>query len=120
MCRVGYRQLCPVSLVPAFPDIIPRQLQRLRRKHSGNVQQIIDLLMYRLIYFLVAVTDAHGEDAAEEIQVLVAVGVPNELVLCAGQHQRIFVVVEYCGEQILLVGKNDFVFGHKIHAWTSG
>ena len=43
---------------------------------------------------VVAVADADGHDAAEEIQILVAVGVPDILVLGARDDQRLLVEME--------------------------
>ena len=72
----------------------------------------IHLLVYRPVHLLIAVTDAHRQDAAEEIQILVAVGIPNVLVFRSGQHKRLAEVVENRREQAFLVGQNDFLLGH--------
>jgi hypothetical protein len=82
------------------------------RKYSGYVLELVHLRVNRLVHLFVAVTDAHGQDAAEEVQVLVAVGIPDELVFGSGQHQRLAEVVENSREQTLLVGQNDFFLGH--------
>jgi hypothetical protein len=45
-----------------------------------------------------------GDDAAEEIQVLVIVGVIDELVFGALHHQRRIEVVEYRRKQVFPIG----------------
>ena len=63
------------------------------------------------VHLVVAVADADGDDAAEEIEVLVAVGVPDVLILGARDDQRFLEVMEDGGEEEFLVGEDDFFFG---------
>jgi hypothetical protein len=57
---------------------------------------------------------AYGDDAAEEIEVLVAVGIPHVLILGARDYERFFVEVEDAREEEFLVRENDFVFSHEL------
>ena len=70
--------------------------------------QRVDLLFHLLVDRIIAVADADRHDATEEIQILVAVGVPDELVLGFGHHQRFRKVVENAREDVFLVRENDF------------
>jgi len=87
---------------------------RLGWEHGRDVLEFVDLRVNRLVHFLVAMTDAHGKNSAEEVQILVAVGVPHILVLGACQHQRLLKVVEDGWEQALLTRQDDFVFSHVV------
>ena len=78
--------------------------------------QLIHLRVHRRVHPVVAVADADRQNAAEEIQVLVAVGVPDELILGAREHQRFAIVVEHRRKQAFLIRQNDFVFGHAVRA----
>ena len=78
----------------------------------GDVLQSVDLLVNPGIHFLVAMSDANGENAAEKVQILVAVSVVNILVFGARNHQRFLVVVEDGGEQKFLVCEKDLFFCH--------
>ena len=62
------------------------------------------------VHLLVAVADADGDDAAEEVEVLVAVGVPDILILGAGDDQGLLEEMEDGGEEEFLVGKDHFLF----------
>src|ERR1041384_426140 len=62
---------------------------------------------------VVAVPHAHRDDPAEEVQILVAVRVPDILVLGPHYYQRFLVEVENAGKQEFLVGENDFFFRHE-------
>ncbi len=68
--------------------------------------------MHLRVHLIVAVADAHRDDAAEEIQILIAIGVPDVLVFGPRHYQRLFVVMKNRGEQEFFVGEYDFVFGH--------
>ena len=94
-------------------DLLRQRRLRLVGEHRGDVLQRVELAVHLGVHLVVAVPHAHRDDAAEEIQVLVAVGVPHVLVLGARHHQRLLVVMEDRGEQEFLVGENDFVFGHR-------
>ena len=87
---------------------------RLVRKHSGDVLQLAHLFHDLLVHGLVAVADADGDDAAEEIEVLVAVSVPDELVFGAFDDQRLLEVMEHAGEQVALAGKDDLLLCHAV------
>ena len=58
-------------------------------EHGGNMLQLIHLRVNRRVHPVIAVADAHRQDAAEEIQILVAVRIPDELVLGPRDHQRL-------------------------------
>ena len=85
---------------------------RLIGEHRGDVLQAVDLRVQLLIHLFVAMADADGDDAAEEIQVLIAVGIPDVLILGVRDDQRLFVVMEDGGEQMVAVGEDDLFFGH--------
>lgn len=57
----------------------------------------------------VAVADGDSEDAAKEIEVLVAVEIPDVLHRAAVGHQRLLEVVGHRGPEVFLVLGDDFV-----------
>ena len=61
-------------------DLFGQRGLRFVGEHCGDVLQRIELLMHLGIHLIVAVADADGDDSAEEIQVLVAVGIPDILI----------------------------------------
>ena len=65
-------------------------------------------------HLIVAMAHADGENAAEEVQILVAVRVPDELIFGMIQNQRLLEVMEDGREQKILIGENDFFFGHGV------
>src|SRR6266542_2068869 len=73
---------------------------------------LVGLLIDRLRYFLVAMPDAHREDAAEEIQELLAVGIVNILIFGMIDDQRFVVIGCHAREQIFFLLLEDFVFVH--------
>ena len=85
---------------------------RLIGEDGGYVLQLVDLRVQLLVHLFVAVADADGDDAAEEIQILIAVRVPHVLIFGVRDHQRFFVVVEDGGEEMVAVGEQDVFFGH--------
>ena len=85
---------------------------RLIGEDRGDMLQPVDLGMQLFVHVVVAVTDADGDDAAEEIQILISIGVPHVLILGVGDHQRFLVVVEDGGEEMVPVGEEDVFFGH--------
>ena len=110
-------ELVKKDLVSSPPGVMRGDLLRERRlrligEDGGDVLERVELLVDFGVHLLVAVADAHGDDAAEEVEILVAVGVPDVLVLGAVDDQRLFVIVEDGGEEEFLIGKNDLVFGH--------
>jgi len=74
--------------------------------------QRIHLPMNLTVDRLVAVPHADGENAAEEIQIRPAIGVLNELILGAGNHQRLAVVVKDRWKQEFPAGNSDLVLSH--------
>ena len=102
---------------PAFArrdvgDLLRERRLRFGRKYSGDVLQFIHLRMHRSIHPFIAVADADRQDSAEKIQVLVAFGIPDELILGPRQHQRLAVVMEHRRKEVFLIRQNDFFFGH--------
>ena len=81
-------------------------------EYRRYVLQRIHLRVELRVDAVVAVADADRHDAAEEIEILVAVGVPDVLVLGARDHQRLLVIVKDRGKQKLPIGQDDFVLGH--------
>ena len=81
-------------------------------KDGRDVLEFIKLRFDFGVNFIVAVANADGEDAAEEIEVLVAVGIPDELVFGAFDDERVFEVMEDRGEEEFFLGEDDFLFGH--------
>src|SRR5271165_1857668 len=75
--------------------------------------QPVELRMDLLIHTLIAVADTYCDYASEEIQVLVAIGVPDVLIFGVRNHERRLVVVKNGREQVLAIGKNHFFFGHR-------
>jgi hypothetical protein len=43
---------------------------------------------------------------------LIAIGVPNVLVLGVGDYQRFFIVMEHAREKVIALGQQDLFFGH--------
>ena len=75
----------------------------------GSVLQAVHLRGDFAGDFGIAVADGNGEDAAEEVEVLVAVEVPEVLHLAAVGDQRLLEVVGDRGPEIFLVLGDDFV-----------
>ncbi len=86
-------------------------------EESGDMLQRVDLTMDCSVHLIVAVADADGDDAAEEIEVLVAVSVPHVLVLGAGDDQGLLEKMENGGEEEFLVGEDHFLFSQ---CWPPG
>src|SRR5262245_36384156 len=74
--------------------------------------------MHRFVHFLIAVSDADRKNPSEEVQVLIAVGVPDKLVLRASQHQRLAEVMKNSREQALLLRQKDLLLGHAFQDTT--
>lgn len=85
---------------------------RLVCKDRGDMLQRVDLFVQFPVYFVIAVPDAHRDDATEEIQILISVGVPNVLILCVRNDKRFFEVVKNGREKEIPAGEDDIVFGH--------
>ena len=73
--------------------------------------QFVDLFFQPGIDVIVCVTYAYGYDAAQEVQILLAFGVPDVLVFGVGQQQRFREEVKYRREQMFLVRSVDTVSG---------
>ena len=74
--------------------------------------ELVDLLVDAGVHLVVAVADADRDNAAKEIEVLIAIRIPDVLVLGMVNHQRLLEVVKNGREEKLLVRENDFFFGH--------
>jgi hypothetical protein len=85
---------------------------RLRRKHRRHMLQRVHLGMHFAVHFFIAVAHADGHDAAKKIQILVAVGVPDVLILGARYDQRLFVIMENRGEKIFAIREENFILSH--------
>jgi hypothetical protein len=76
--------------------------------------QAVDLLVNLGADEVVEVSYADRDNAAEEVEILSAVGIPNVLILGPLNDQGFFVVVKDGGEQELLTGQKDFVTCHDL------
>ncbi len=76
---------------------------RLIGKNGAHVLQAIHLGMHLAIYVVIAVADANGDDAPEEIQILIPVRIPHILIFGVRNHQWFLVVVEDGREKIVAV-----------------
>jgi hypothetical protein len=77
------------------------------------VLEPVDLLVDGRVHAIVAMAHADGKNAAEEIEILVAIGVIHELVFGARDHQRLLVVMEDRRKKELLAREDNFVFSHR-------
>ncbi len=109
---VGEETLGQLAARRDLGDPLGQRRLRLIREHGGDMLQLVDLLMHLLIHRFIAMADADGHDAAEEIEVLIPVDVPDVLIFRLGHHQRLFEIVKNAGKQMLLIRENDFLFGH--------
>ena len=74
-----------------------------RRVERRDVREAVDLRPDRGVDLVVGVADGDGQDAAEEVEVLVAVGVPDPQALALRQDDRLLVVLDRRREEELLV-----------------
>ena len=81
-----------------------------------HVLHLMGLLVNGAGDFVVAVADADRENAAEEIQILLALNVIDVLILRMFDHQRLVIVRRHAREQILLLLLENFFFVHKLRA----
>ena len=86
---VGEEALGQLAARSDAGDALGQRGLRLIGEHGRDVLQLVDLLVNLSIHRLVAMADADGDDAAEEIQILIAVGVPDELILGVRDDQRL-------------------------------
>jgi len=70
----------------------------------------VGLLLDGLGDLLVAMADADGENAAEEIEIFLAVDIVNVVVFGVIHHQRLVVISGHTGEEIFPMLVNDFLF----------
>ncbi len=111
---VGEEGLGQLSARGDSGQLLRQRRLRLISEDRGDVLHGLQLLHDLPGYGRVGMADADGHDAAEEIQILVAVGIPDELVPGARQHQGSLVVVKHRGEDVLLLREYDFIFGHTV------
>src|SRR5947209_1636085 len=95
----GFFQLTRRDLIKLLGEVGLRLVGVERR----GVLERLDLLDDRLGDFRVVVADAHGEHAAEAVEVLVALIVPDVLALAADERERLLVVHGDRGEKKFLV-----------------
>ena len=84
----------------------------LGEEDGGDVLEFIDLGMDFGVDLIVAMADADSEDATEEIEILVAIGIPDKLVFGAFDHERVFEIVEDGREEEFFLREDDFLFSH--------
>ena len=68
-----------------------------------DVREPVHLSLDRCVDLLVRVTDRNGQDAAEEVEILVAVGVADPQSLRLGDDDRLLVVLDRRRKEVLLV-----------------
>src|SRR4051794_31857518 len=82
--------LCPAVGEEGFSQCTPRcdlgeflreRYLRLVREHRRNMLQLIHLSMNLCVDLLIAMANAHRDNTAEEVQILVAVDIPYVLIL---------------------------------------
>ncbi len=64
------------------------------------------------IHLVVAMADADGDNAAEEIEILVPVRIPDVLVFAARDHERVFVVMKNGRIKVVTMSEQDLFFSH--------
>ncbi len=79
---------------------------------GGNVFQRVDLLFHLLVHRVVTVPNANGDDPAEKVQILVAVGVPDKLVLGLGDDHRLAEIVKHGREDMVFMNEKKFLLIH--------
>ena len=79
----------------------------------GNVLEPSGLLLDRAGDFVVAVPDADSDDAAEEIEILLAVKIVNVTAFRVVDDQRLVIVVGDAGKKVLPVLIKNFLFFHR-------
>ncbi len=109
---VGEERLRQAAIRGERGDLGGQGRLRLGGEDCRDVAQPVHLLVDRAVDTVVGMADANGDNAAEEVQVLIPVGVPDVLVLGAYEDQRPAEVVKHGREQMVLVRKQYLVFGH--------
>ena len=105
------RVIAEKRLGALFQEFCERGL-RFICKNGADVLQAIHLGMHLAIDVVIAMANADGDDAAEEIQVLISVRIPNVLILGVRNHERFLVVMEYRRKKIVAIREDDLFFGH--------
>ncbi len=109
---IGEERLGELAPGRDLSQLLRERRLRLVGEHRRDVLQAIDLRVQLPVHVLIAVADADGDDAAEEIQILIAVGVPDVLILGPRNNERFLVVVEDGRKEVVAVRENDLFFGH--------
>ena len=103
--------MCSASFLPNCP-IVGMQIDRRR------VLQLADLLAHLLDDLRMAVADGDGDDAGEGVEILLARLVPQVLHVPFDDQQRIAVVRDQAGRQILLPqGEHFLAAGPVVGGW---
>src|SRR5207253_8259007 len=79
-----------------------------------DMLELICLVVNRLSYFFVAVTDADRENATKKIQEFFSLGVINVIALRMIDDQRLFVVRRDARKKVFFLFFNDLVFVHEL------
>jgi hypothetical protein len=74
---------------------------------GGDVLQRLILVDDRLVHCLVAVAHAHGQDAAEKVEILRALGVGDVHVFATDEREGLLVVGAHAGKQVFLLQALD-------------
>jgi threonine 3-dehydrogenase len=95
----------------------PRELLRecdlgLIREYGRDVLQFVELGVNLRVYLLIAVANADRDNPAEEIQILIAIRIPNVLILRSLNDKGLLEVMKDGGKEELFLRKKDFLFGH--------
>ena len=60
--------------------------------------QAIHLRVHRPVHIVIAMPHTHGDDAAEKIQVLIALRIPHILILRVRHHHRLLEIMKHRGK----------------------
>ena len=104
----------PATLLPDATNAIQTLLKATRK--GGVPEKTLELVHLRVnrpVDLLIAVPDAHRQDAAEKVEVPSPLAVPKILGLGMIGDQRFGVIVDDAGEDILLVFSQDLVAIHR-------
>jgi hypothetical protein len=85
------------------------RLVGVKRRH---VLHLVGLFVDRGSHLFVAMADADRKNPAEKVQILIAVGVVNVLILGVIDNQRLVIVGRHAREQVLLLLLDDFFLVH--------
>ena len=109
---IGEVRLCQRAARRLFGDRLRQQRLRLGDIRRGDVFQRIHLLFHLLVHGIVAVPNADGNDPPEKVQILVAIRVPDELVLGLCDNHRLAEIMKHGREDMILMDKNEFLLVH--------